>query len=133
MKYLLDTDTLIYWLKGDKNIDSKIQENNSSNLHISVISLAELYYGVYKSAKVQANLENIEKIKNRFQILKIDENIVEEFGWIKSDLHRKGIPIGDFDILIASVARISNFKLITNNIDHYSRIGTLEIENWREA
>jgi len=133
MKYLLDTDTLIYWLKGDRNIDSKIQENDSSNLHISVISLAELYYGAYKSAKVQANLKNIEKIKNRFLILKIDEKIVEEFGRIKSDLHRKGIPVGDFDILIASIARISNFKLITNNIDHYSRIGTLKIGNWREA
>jgi len=133
VKYLLDTDTLIFWLKGDRNIDRKIQKNNSSNLHISVISLAELYYGAYKSAKVDANLKNIEKIKNRFQILKIDENVVEEFGRIKSDLHRKGIPVGDFDILIASIARISNFKLITNNIDHYSRIERLEIENWKEA
>jgi len=131
MKYLLDTDTLIYWLKGDRNIDSKIQAVPYADLCISVVSLAELYYGAYKSVRIQENLENIKRIKNKFQILKIQENTVEEFGKIKSDLYKKGISVGDFDILIASISRALNLKLVTNNIRHYSRITTIEIENWK--
>ena len=133
MKYLLDTDTLIYWLNGDRTIDSKIQENSPSDLYVSVVNLAELYYGAYKSTKVETNLENVEKVKNRFQILKAEENITEEFGKIKSNLEDKGMPIGDFDILIATIAKVFKLKLITNNVGHYSRIGILEIENWKKA
>lgn len=132
MNYLLDTDTLIYWLKGDKNIDRKIQENTPSVLYISVVSLAELYYGAYVSDEVQNNIENIETLKKQFRIIKIEESIAEEFGKIKADLRKRGVLFGDFDILIAAISKRYNFKLVTNNVEHYKRIGNIVIENWKK-
>jgi len=49
MKYLLDTDTLIYWLKGNKNIEEKALTIGLDQLRYSIISHAELYFGAYNS------------------------------------------------------------------------------------
>ena len=56
MKYLLDTDTLIYWLKGNKNIEEKALTIGLDQLSYSVISHAELYFGAYNSAQQDKNL-----------------------------------------------------------------------------
>ena len=54
------------------------------------------------------------------------------FGKIKVDLKSKGKIIEDLDILIASIAIADNCILVTNNTDHFERVGGLQIENWLE-
>ena len=56
MNYLLDTDTLIYWLKGNKSIEEKALAIGLEQLGYSVISHAELYFGAYNSAQKDKNL-----------------------------------------------------------------------------
>ena len=60
----------------------------------------------------------------------LDESAIQTAAEIYADLKRKGINIGDADILIASIVITSNGKLITNNIKHYQNIKDLTIENW---
>ena len=49
---------------------------------------------------------------------------------IQADLRKKGLEIGHTDTLIAGIAIISGFQLVTNNTDHFKRIKELEIANW---
>ena len=55
MIYLLDTDILIYWMKGNKAISNKILSIGFPNINASDISKAELYYGAYKSKIINEN------------------------------------------------------------------------------
>ena len=48
-EFVLDTDTCIYWLKGEKNIREKVEQVGPENLRITIITLAELKYGAYNS------------------------------------------------------------------------------------
>ena len=58
-RYVLDTDTAIYWLNGEEKVREQVEKVGPSNLRITVITLAELKYGAYNSLKTEANLRNI--------------------------------------------------------------------------
>jgi len=53
MKYILDTNICIYWLKGNTKIEQKILDVGLENIGTTIITIAELYYGAYKSKKVE--------------------------------------------------------------------------------
>ncbi|WP_347566459.1 PIN domain-containing protein [Scytonema sp. UIC 10036] len=63
-------------------------------------------------------------------ILPLTNSAVKRYGELKSELRRLGQPVGDFDLLIASVALTGNYILVTNNTRHYDRITQLQLENW---
>ena len=116
--YLLDTDTLIYWLNGNQKIERKAQSIGLDSLYYSVISKAELYFGAYNSSYVQQNLSNF------------DDKAANHFGQIKSALKKRGEILSDADIMIVSIAFANNFTLVTNNLKHFARIHNLVTENW---
>jgi len=88
--FLLDTDTLIYSLKGHQAVIRNLEIHQRDPLKISVISLMELYYGSYKSEKTTANLAKVRRIENHFDIIPVDFSIAETFGMIKSNLESRG-------------------------------------------
>jgi len=96
------------------------------------MNFAELRFGAYNSQKVDKNLENIDNFFSKVKVLLIDQDAADRFGKIKANLRRKGEIIGDFDILIASVALRYGEILVTNNTDHFERISGLIFENWLE-
>lgn len=128
--FLLDTDTLIYSLKGDEAVVRNLSDHQRDPLKISVISLMELYYGAYKSQKTAANLAKVRRIEDAFDILPIDFSIAETFGAIKSHLESQGTPLDDFDIAIAASALAHNLILVTNNEKHFRRVEGLALDNW---
>ncbi|OQX12022.1 MAG: hypothetical protein BWK80_44230 [Desulfobacteraceae bacterium IS3] len=131
MKYLWDTDTCIYYLNGNGNIRRKVKAVGSREICTTVITVAELKFGAYHSAKVGANLERIAKLQKKLTILyKISDPITTAFAENKSLLKKKGITIGDFDLLIAGFALHYKLVIVTNNISHFKQISSLEIENW---
>ncbi len=130
MKYLLDTDTLIFWLKGNQSIERKALEIGLEHLGYSIISKAELFYGAYNSQNVQRNLENINKIDQALTLVYLEETAAEWFGKLKAELKRQGNIIMDADLIIASIAIANDLVLVTNNTRHFQRIPTLKIDNW---
>lgn len=132
MIYLLDTDTIIYWIKGNKNISNKITSIGFNNISSSITSKTELYYGAYKSNKKEKNLEIITKLTRKIQFLDFNDSCQQHFGKLKVELEKKGMIIDDFDLMIAATAISYDLVLITNNIRHFSRIDNLVIENWIE-
>ncbi|MBL0715233.1 MAG: type II toxin-antitoxin system VapC family toxin [Desulfosarcina sp.] len=130
--FLLDTDTIIYSLKGNDSVVRNLANHQRDPLKISVISLMELYYGAYKSQKTTANLAKVRRIENAFDILSVDFSIAETFGTIKSHLEFQGTPLDDFDIAIAASALAHNLTLITNNEKHFRRVEGLKLDNWAQ-
>ncbi len=128
--FLLDTDIIIYSLKGMETVVRNLESHQEDYLCISVVSLMELYYGASKSEKKTANLAKVRRIEEDFDVLPVEFSVAETFGMIKSDLEFKGVPLDDFDLIIAASALTSNLILVTNNQKHFSRIEGLKLRNW---
>lgn len=126
MKYLLDTNIIIDYLRGGSLIEIEIIK---SGCGLSIISLAELFYGVYKSSTVDKNLKKIKEmlIDLEIEIINLNEECVEKYGKIKAQLEEKGERLDDFDLLIAATAIKSNLILVTKNKSHFQRIPQLKI------
>jgi tRNA(fMet)-specific endonuclease VapC len=132
MKYLLDTDTLIFWLKGNQQIENKACLFGLDKLRYLIISYAELYFGAYNSQHIERNLQTIEVIKQKLQLVEFNEKSAQIFGKIKANLKQQGNIILDADIMIASIALSHELILVTNNSKHFNRIPNLQLENWIE-
>lgn len=128
--FLLDTDTIIYNLKGKEEIRRNLQDHLEEPMKISVITLMELYFGAYKSKKITGNLSKVRKIENAFEIISTGSECAEIFGMLKASLKESGNLLDDFDLIIASCAMTNNLTLVTNNIKHFGRIDGLKLTNW---
>jgi len=130
MIYILDTNICIYWLKGDKNIEAKALEVGIETLSISFITLCELYFGAYKSQRIKDNILNIEKLKDKINVIESNGLLCETFGKLKASLVKEGKVIDDADIFVAACALTEKAVLVTNNERHFRWIKGLKIENW---
>jgi len=128
--YLLDTDTLIYSLKGETAVMKNLRDHYHDPLKMSVITLMELYYGAHKSQKISSNLAKIKTLELSFEIIPISEESAEIFGMTKAQLEKEGSSLDDVDLMIASCALTKNLVLVTNNVRHFRRIEGLKLTNW---
>jgi predicted nucleic acid-binding protein len=128
--YLLDTDTVIYSMKGVVAVKENLLRHYHSPMKISIITLMELYYGAYKSRKVAGNLAKIKKLEQSFEMIQLDIKTLKLFGILKARLEKKGTPLDDFDLIIASCAFVHRLTLVSNNIKHFQKIKGLKITNW---
>jgi predicted nucleic acid-binding protein len=130
MKYVVDSDTLIYFFKNNKKVVKKFSEINKKNIHTTIINYTELLFGAYNSEKVEENLKRFKSFLKSIKILNFDKRAAENFARLKAELKREGNMIDDMDLMIASVCISNNFILVTNNVKHFARIENLTIETW---
>jgi predicted nucleic acid-binding protein len=128
--YLLDTDIVIYSLKGHSAVKKNLERNLHAALKISIVTLMELYYGAYKSQKVASNIGKIKRIEDAVEIIALGRESAEIFAMLKTDLEKSGIPLDDFDLILAACALSHDLVLVTNNVKHFQRIQGLKFENW---
>jgi len=129
---LLDTDTLSYFFKKEKDVVDKVDKylQEFGYVNISVVTYYEVMNGLlYKDARRQ--LEKFETFISLNTIIPLSENIARKSAEIYAELRKTGKSIGHNDILIAGTAIENDMVLITNNANHFNRIAGLEIENWR--
>lgn len=94
---------------------------------ISIISLAEVYEGIYYSTNPTGNEEGLDNFLTGVTVLGIDEEICKIFGKKRGGLRRQKKMIGDIDLLIASSCLYYNLSLLTNNRKHYEMVEELKI------
>lgn len=126
MKYLVDTDWIIDHLNGVEAITKKLEKLAASGLCTSLISVAELYEGVYGSKNYEASLNALETFLEGITVLSIDLDSCKIFGRERNKLRKQGNIMGDFDLLIASICLRYNLTLLTNNRKHFERIDSLK-------
>lgn len=130
MEYLLDTDIYIYLLNGNENILQKIKEVGDTNIYLSAITVAELYFGIFNSQKKNQNLKKIQKHLEKTQIKNFNRSAAKTFGRLKAELKKNGKTLADMDLAIAAIAEENNLALVTHNTRHFEKIPGLVIEDW---
>jgi len=130
IKYILDTDTCIYWLKGNANIEKHIMQIGIEHISMTIITLCELYYGAYKSKQIQENVDLINSMRSTIEIMYLTAHSAMICGKIKAELETHGITLDDADLLIGSIALENKCELVTNNVKHFKRIHNLKVINW---
>jgi tRNA(fMet)-specific endonuclease VapC len=128
--YLLDTDTVIYSLKGHEAVSRHLQSHLDDPIKISIITCMELYYGAHKSKKIAGNLAKIRTLEQSIEVLPVGHESAETYGMLKAQLEKQGSRLDDFDLIIAASALAHNLTLVTNNTDHFKRIEGLKLANW---
>lgn len=130
LKYLLDTNIVIYVLKRRPIKVLDVFNKNASRMAISSITLSELMYGVEKSSQIDKNLEAVEDFISHLDVLSYDAKASQHYGQIKAKLEKKGQIIGENDIHIAAHAISQGLTLVTNNLKEFKRVPNLALENW---
>ena len=125
--YLIDTDWAIDYLNDKEPVASKIEELRKEGIGLSIVSLAELYEGVHNSRDPEASEGRLLAFLSGVVILGIDEGICRTFGKGRGKLRKKGLLIGDLDLLIGSTSLHYEIPLCTNNRKHYERIEGLKV------
>ena len=130
LRYLLDTNIVIYVLKRRPVEVLSTFNANASRMAMSSITLAELLHGAEKSSRVSENLAAIEDFCSRLEVLPYGLKAAQHYGAIRAALEKLGQPIGVNDMHIAAHARSEGLVLVTNNMGEFARVPALETENW---
>ena len=118
--YLVDTEVLIDFLRGNKKAISFIN-SHCSRIIISSIVVAELYAGV----KSETERKTINNFISLFRIIPINTEIAKAGGLYKSQ-YGKSHGVGLADAILAATAQKENAKLKTLNIKHYPMLKELK-------
>lgn len=130
MKYILDSDTLIYFLKGQSTVVEKMAETPEKLLATTIINHAELMFGALYSEKKEQNLKKVTAFLKAIPILDFSCAASIIFAEQKALLKKQGAIIADMDLMIASIVLANDGILVTNNTKHFKRIKKLKLENW---
>jgi len=129
LNYLVDTDWVIHYLHAHPGIVSRLGELQPQGLALSIISLAELYEGVFYSRDPGGDRQDLADFLRGVTVLGIERDTAELFGRERGRLRAAGTLIGDFDLLIGATAITHNLTLLTNNRSHFARIEGLRMES----
>jgi tRNA(fMet)-specific endonuclease VapC len=129
MKYLLDTNICIFYLKGKFNLANKFKKIEKEACYISEITVAELKYGAEHSENPSKTKLIVNELISQFQIIPI-YSCLDYYAKEKSRLRKSGIIIDDFDLLIGATSISENMIMVTNNIKHLGRLKNIKIEDW---
>ena len=131
MSYLLDTNTCIRYLnRSSLSIYNPLNSLSPGEIFLCDIVKFELYYGAYRSSRQQENLETISVFFREFVSLPFDGQAAAICGYIRSQLAFRGTPIGAYDMQIAAIALANDLTLVTHNVAEFSRVESLNIEDW---
>jgi len=130
-KYMLDTDTCILIMrKSEPALLMRIESVPLEQQCISVVTMAELLYGVQLSSKKKANQAAVDLFAQHVEILEWNTEAAKHYAEIRADLKKKGQQLGSNDLMIAAHARSTGAVIVTNNVTDFSRVKGLMVENW---
>jgi len=130
LKYMLDTNIVIYLIKRRPIELLGVFNLHAGQMCISSITLAELLHGVEKSSRPDHNLLQVEDFISRLEVLSYGNKAASHYGDIRADLEKKGTPIGVNDLHIAGHARSEGLTLASNNVREFERVEALRLVNW---
>lgn len=126
-RYVLDTNIVIATFSQDAAVAVKLTA--AAEVFVPSIVIGELYFGAYKSMRVQDNLKRTTEFIAANTILTCDVGTAQFYGQIKNALKVKGRPIPENDMWIAAVAMQHNLILATRDA-HLGEIDGLQLEAW---
>jgi tRNA(fMet)-specific endonuclease VapC len=130
MKYVLDTNICIYALKRQGRVVEQMQAHVPNEIAVTIITLAELWFGAQKSTRRAAVRREVDAFLEPFEVLPFDREAADTYARVRFDLERVGRPIGERDLLIASIALARDLTIVTHNRGEFTRVSGLKAEDW---
>ncbi|MHB1955553.1 MAG: type II toxin-antitoxin system tRNA(fMet)-specific endonuclease VapC [Sulfobacillus sp.] len=131
MRYMLDTNICIYLIKNrSEPLLQRMRGYHTGEVGVSVVTVAELQYGVSKSQLKERNQVALEAFLLPLEIANFSVDSTLAYGEIRANLEKQGRPIGPLDTLIAAHALSLNVVLVTNNTREFARVPGLCVEDW---
>ena len=131
--FFIDTNTCIYFMNGKfPSVREKFLSVSPKEIKISSVVKGELLLGAFKSQTREKTTEKVERFLKPFEIVDFTDKMSYDYADIRKDLEFVGTPIGANDLLIAATVLYEKATLITHNMDEFSRINGLIIEDWVE-
>ena len=130
MRWLLDTNTCVYALKLQGGVAERLRDHSPDDLGVTIVTVAELWFGARKSTRATATRREIDAFLEPLEVLPFDRAAAAAYAEIRFVLERSGRPIGDRDLLIASIASSRGLTVVTHNLSEFARVPQLETEDW---
>jgi tRNA(fMet)-specific endonuclease VapC len=133
MTYLVDTDYVVDYLKGQRKVAALLDPLLPEGLAISMITFAEVYEGIYYGHNRDYYEQGLHNLLQSVKVLGITRSVAKQFAIIRGQLrvmpHGKTLvqPKNTYDLFIAATALSYKLTLITRNISDYDRIAQLAL------
>ncbi len=129
--FLLDTDICSYIIRERPlSVLEKFRQLPARSLAISVITRAELLYGVARTQSKKVNRQVVDEFTGRLMVRDWDAAAAEQYGVLRAAMEAKGKVIGNMDMMIAAHALSLGATVVTNNTRHFSVVPKLKTANW---
>ncbi|MEA5552133.1 type II toxin-antitoxin system VapC family toxin [Anabaena cylindrica UHCC 0172] len=128
--YVLDTNTLIYYFKGQGKVAQNLANVSAQEISIPTIVLFELQVGIAKSTSPAKRTQQLQELLSRVNLVLFDREAAFAAAKIRAELEQQGTPIGQIDVLIAGTAIALQSTLVTHNVKEFSRVSGLAIVDW---
>jgi tRNA(fMet)-specific endonuclease VapC len=132
VRYLLDTNVCVDYLRGRKPVVRRLRDSDPNDLCLSSIVVAELRYGAERSADPARNDALLDGLIREVPCVDFDLDAAAAYGRLRSRLEQRGEPIGPNDLMIAAHALSLGLILVTDNLHEFRRVEGLRVETWRE-
>lgn len=131
MPTLLDTDTLSLFLRKDVQVNRRVLNEIAQFGYLTFSEFS--YYEITRGLKAKGapkQLTNFEQFSSAHHILPFTHQASIIAADIWADLKRRGLLVGEIDILIAAIALSQGLIVSTHNTAHFNRIPNLTIVDW---
>jgi tRNA(fMet)-specific endonuclease VapC len=130
VSYLFDTNAIIHLMRLHEPLVQRARRTSPDAIAISSITLAELWFGAAKSARPQRTRAEQDAALAPFRVLDFDAATADHYASVRAHLAAKGCPIGDRDLMIASIALANRMTIVTSNTSEFARVPGLKVEDW---
>ncbi|HLY05792.1 MAG TPA: type II toxin-antitoxin system VapC family toxin [Rhizomicrobium sp.] len=132
MKYLLDTNVLSDFARGDQAVTARLRREPPPQLAASVITEMEIEYGLARNPDLSPRLrEAMRMLLNTISVLPFEREDARVAAQLRAGLNSRGTPIGAYDLLLAACALRRGLKIVTHNAREFIRVSGLGLEDWR--
>jgi tRNA(fMet)-specific endonuclease VapC len=128
--FLLDTNTLIYFFRGQGRVAEHLFSTAPAEVAISAVSFYEIEVGIAKSVQPAKRRKQFDDFLGAVSVLSLDRAAARSAAVVRADLETRGLPIGPLDNLIAGTALAHRATLVTRNTKEFSRLHDLSVVDW---
>ncbi len=129
--YMLDTNICVFIMKKRPfSVFERLEKIGEGRICISVVTYAELEYGIERSSSKKLNREILDDFISHLDVLPWETEAARQYGKIRTHLEKSGTPIGNMDLLIAAHALSGKLVLVTNHLREFKRVPHLKCEDW---
>ena len=129
MSFLIDTDICSAHLRNAGMVTHRFLQH-TGRLYLSVLTLGELLSWTLRRNSPPKYHQGLLNLLADMVTLDIDQTVARKFGEIRAQLLDQGTPVASIDLMIGATALVHGLTVVTHNVQHFTKIPGLTVEDW---